>query len=314
MAIQWIDHSKIQDSIDDENCLAHVDNRCYVWTAVLINDGGNALNKVFNNPLSSKLQAHHFGHWVKLLNIDSPDNTPQSTHEKNSDFEKKWAKARTYKRWQKQGNWYGFNYHSGVMLADLSPPYLCRVFREQYFDQTLLLLYLRTTSFRFSRKLSLIIHEQQKQPNGKNEWLKNIRQVRREFSHFAILYQFPSLSNQQQAIEMYTLARECLDIDELYREVQEEIANTHDFLEQAETNKLSNAANLLARWGVPIAATSVVASLFGMNEYNFSINCIKDCVGNCLGKTIGIQILLALLAGAVVWFISKKIITKGRDQ
>jgi hypothetical protein len=263
-ARKWIYNADVQKTSETENCLIHVDNRCYVWTAGFIEGGGKILKSLFDTTSSSPLQAHHFGHWVKFLNIDSPPYTPEGkihqpekTHEDISEFEKKWAKERTYKRWQHSGTWYGFNYHSGVMLDDThnTQTHLCRVFREQYFDQTLLLLYLRTTLFHFSRNLSLIIHEKE------DVDLEKIRVLRKDFSRFAILYQFPSLSNQQQAIEMYALARKHLDIDELYKEVQEEINNAHDFMEQEESNKLSNAAHTLAKWGVPIGGASVAATL-----------------------------------------------------
>jgi hypothetical protein len=288
-AKQWIYHANIQESSKDENCLIHVDNRCYVWTAAFINGGGNALNKTFNTPPTDKLLAHNFGHWVKLLNIDRPANTARETHQYLSDFEKKWAKARTYKRWQHYGTWYGFNYHSGVMLADYVHPdlqHLGRVFREQYFDQTLLLLYLRTALFHFSRELSLIIHEQDLVD------LKKIRKLREEFSRFAILYQFPSLSNQQQSIEMYTLARQCLDIDELYKEVQEEINNAHDFLEQEESNKLSNAASIFAKLAVPIGAASVIATIIS-NKTDIK-NCLIDFKCQLLMNVLSYEIYVVL--------------------
>lgn len=130
--------------------------------------------------------------------------------------------------------------------------------------------------------------------------------MREEFSHFAILYQFPSLSNQQQAIEMYSLARKRLDVDDLYREVQEEIASTHDSLEQAESNKLGKAANLIAQWGIPIALASVVASVFGMNNYGLTDNCKET---NCTSLfEIGIEIvvvMLAVVAGVIIIAIQK---------
>ncbi len=301
-AKKWIYRNEIQQSNNNEdNFLIHVDNRCYVWTAALMHEGGRSLDSAFNNPHSTNLQAEHYGHWIKLLNVDLPHNSDDSevTHKDVSDFEKEWAKARTYKRWEHQGNWYGFNNHSGVMLAVSSQAFLCRVFREQYFDQTLLLLYLRATLFRFSRKLSLIVHEQQNE--NADKWLAQIRAVRKEFSHFAIMYQFPLLSNQQQAIEMYMLARECLEIDSLYREVQEKIANTHDFLEQAESNQLGTAANTLAEWGLPIATASLVASFFGVNSYTYS----KSCTDDCPLSTMAIPIVIALVAAvAAKWLIS----------
>lgn len=306
-AKQWIYRSEI----NKESCLVHVDNRCYVWTEAIINEGGCALNKAFSNSSSEKLHAHHYGHWIKLLNIDAPDSTPQETHSEVSDFAKAWAEAKTYKRWEHKGNWYGFNNHSGVTLLDsASEKHLCRVFREQYFDQTILLLYLRTTLFSFSRKLSFIIHDRQQQHEN-SQWLQQIGRLREEFSRFAILYQFPSLSNQQQAIEMYALARECLDIDELYREVQEEIANTHDFLEQAEGNKLGRAANIIAEWGVPIATASLVISLFGINKDNFSKGCTENCF---FSSETGISIAFALIMGLIAKLIIKKSTNKGHDQ
>jgi hypothetical protein len=301
-AENWIGSSKLSK----ESCLVHVDNRCYVWTAALINGGGCALNQAFNNPPkpNAELQPHHYGHWLKLLNIDAPNDMPKNTHKSISAFEQEWVEARTYKRWQHKGNWYGFNNHSGVALLDCSQEtHLCLVFREQYFDQTILLLYLRTTLFSFSRKLSFIIHDQQRQ-NENSQWLEQIGQLREEFSRFAILYQFPSLSNQQQAIEMYVLARACLDIDELYREVQVEIANTHDFLEQAKANELGEAANIIAEWGVPIAVTSLVISLFGTEI------CIQDCYWF---SNIGIP--MALIAGAIsIWVIQNHKNNKGHKQ
>jgi hypothetical protein len=311
---KWINKAEIQTSSDDAHFLIHVDNRCYVWTAAFLKGvldgevdipdekkgGGEALNKAFNEPPITPLpEAQHFGHWVKFLNIDLPNNTPIETHQFISEFEKDWAKQRTYNRWQHDGTWYGFNYHSGVMLASASSPaHLCQAFREVYFDQTLLLLCLRTILFHFSRELSLLIHK------DTDKLLEDIRRVRNEFSKFAILYQFPSLSNQQQGIEMYTLARKCLDIDELYQEIQTEINNAHDFLEQSESTKLNSAANTLAQWGVPLAAASVVASLFGMNQYDLG-SCIfnQECpLWDKLRFEIGAT-LLALLIGffAVKW-------------
>ncbi|MGH8613413.1 MAG: hypothetical protein ACREYF_15710 [Gammaproteobacteria bacterium] len=61
-------------------------------------------------------------------------------------FEREWAKERTYRRWEEWGSYYGFNYHSGAMLGppETNPPFW-RHFAEVYFDQVLLLLYLRVS-------------------------------------------------------------------------------------------------------------------------------------------------------------------------
>ena len=117
-------------------------------------------------------------------------------------FERRWAKERTYHRWEELGTWYGFNYHSGVMIG---PPFntphdtpIWRHFRQMYFDTALLLLYIRVTLFRFSRQLTKITSEYDITESKSH---KVFQCLRADFTTFTIRYQFPLLSNQQQAIE-----------------------------------------------------------------------------------------------------------------
>lgn len=300
-AENWLCDPRPQTSSNMRTCLAHVDNRCFVWSAALLENGGFSL--VNPCPSSATLQAHEFRHWAKFLNIDDDYFDPAKPF---SAFDKNWAKERTYKRWEEDGTWYGYTEHSGVMLAgvtNLGTKHLCKVFREQHFDLGILLLYLRTSLFRTSRKLTLIIHEEEKECLRREK----LRQLRTNFAHFTILYQFPTLSNQQQAIEMYVLARRCFDIDELYREIHAEITNTHDFLEQVEANRLGNAANLLAQWGIPVACASVTASFFGMENYSI-LQSLNANIPEILG--ISVQMLIAIGVGYFARIMIKKIINK----
>jgi hypothetical protein len=248
----------------------YADHRTYVWSAAILEEGATSLSKSFT---TSNWQAHEYGHWIKLLNVDGPSgsNCPSKTHKNVMHFEKKWAQDRTYHRWEEQGIWYGFSYHGGVMLGppwDIPAPPLWRHFRQMYFDMALLLFYIRISLFRFSRQLTDITPRSGKYEDKDN---KNFDRLRSVFSVFTIRYQFPLLSNQQQAIEMYDLARRHFDLDALYKEVKEEINNTNEFLESKKQGQLTKDANLLARYGIPLAAASLVASLFGMGAKDYPI-------------------------------------------
>jgi hypothetical protein len=221
------------------------DNRTFVWTCAILPEGAKHLWRTFKD---NGRKASSYGHWIKLLNIDEPGVTPDATHQ-SREFERKWADKHTYHRWEEWGTYYGFTPHSGALLGpQFSEPPLWKHFGQMYFDQVLLLLYLRAVLFRFSAKLSEISRDaRDNHQQAKEKWAKDFQELRWRFALFTNLYQFPLLSNQQQGIEMYTLARECMEVDDLFKEVQEEIHNSHDFLQQQQQHKLNKLTNDLQR-------------------------------------------------------------------
>ncbi len=253
----------------EANCLVYADNRAYVWSAAILKGGGKALQRFAG---TVTWHAHEYGHWIKLLNVDAPDDEgiACNTHGSSREFEKQWAKERTYHRWEQWGTWYGFSYHSGVMLAaDEKNPIFCRHFREMYFDIALLLFYLRVTLFRFSSRLSQVAEQRlghsKKSAGTDKQLIDDFTELRDSFSTFTLLYQFPLLSNQQQAIEMYELARKHFDIDDFYKEIKGEIDDTHEYIELKQANRLSKTANYIAWIGLPLALAALITGLFGMN-------------------------------------------------
>lgn len=258
----------------------YADERAFVWTCALLEKGGNELRQTFKHAehaADAPAPPWSFGHWVKLLNVDPPEKAgaeekpPPSQEElvrrthNSRRFEQAWAKERTYLRWAELGTFYGFAYHGGAMLAEpMDEPPLWRHFGQMYFDQVLLLLYLRVTLFRFSTRLNEISATAMKRSgHAKNnkEWLEQFQQLRWAFMHFTNLYQFPLISNQQQGIEMYALARKVMDVDEFYREVKEEIHNANDYLTAKTTMKLTEVATIV----LPLVLGS---SVLGMNLFS----------------------------------------------
>ncbi len=207
-----------------------------------------------------------------MLNVDQPKNSKHETHN-SSRFEQEWAKQRTYLRWAESGTFYGFAYHGGAMLAaPMDEPPLWRHFGQMYFDQVLLLLYLRVTLFRFSTQLNNISSATMKcsdhARDNNREWLEHFQQLRRTFMHFTNLYQFPLISNQQQGIEMYSLAREVMDVDEFYREIKEEIHNANDYLTAQENHQLTDTTTKLTKVATIVLPIVLASSFLGMNMFS----------------------------------------------
>ena len=293
------------DSNKTEHWQIYADNRCYIWTVVFLAKGGETLKSEFGI-VTPGLEAKDYGHWIKLLNVDYPPfdfvngkyKEPKETHEAVTPFECEWAEQRTYKRWESDGTWYGFCYHSAAILAR-PEPLIFSPSASYYFDTTVLLLYIRMTLFRFGRELSKAI-----QCNDE-EKMKKLRQLRSEFSLFTVQYQFPMLSNQQQSIEMYEINRKFLDIDRFFEEIQQEISSTHDFIELIESSRLANAANQLATWGIPLAAGGLVAALFSMADRN-----IWECVFQSIECTanpdlVSQSAVVLITIGLLTWFFRR---------
>lgn len=235
----------------------YADNRTFVWTAAVIPGGFHAM--------APPDDPHRHGRWIRLLNIDQPAvwNPAGSTL-----FEQRWAEPRSYTRWLHFGTIYGFNYHAGAMLSgDCSEPPLAHHFATIYWDQVMLLLYVRFGAFRFSDALSRISSVELEE-NGR-KLSARFRALRGSFAFFTNLYRFPLLSNQQQGIELYQKAREGLDVDQLFKEVDQEVAATHDYveiIEQSRGNQIQTALTVVATAAIIVAFAARLLGLWGARE------------------------------------------------
>jgi hypothetical protein len=84
--------------------------------------------------------------------------------------------------------------------------------------------------------------------------------LRWSFALLTNLYRFPLLSHQQQGIELYTLARRRLDIEELFEEIQSEVQATDEFLSGARQLDHARMATLLT-----VVATLALAIALGLD-------------------------------------------------
>lgn len=224
-------------------CVPYTDERAFVWTCALTAGGAADFTGLLRQH-DPKLT----GEWVRFLNVDLPSNAEAT------EFEQQWVRDRTYERWKHYGTLYGFNMHSGAMIAAHTKPEpnergevpkplpIWRHYSELYFDQVLLLLYLRVSLFRFKAELA---DASKDLPARRNQSFTKFRELRVAFAFLTNLYRYPALSSQQQGVEMYTKAREFIDIDDLFDEVQSEIETTHEMFELVSTSRMATVTAVL---------------------------------------------------------------------
>jgi hypothetical protein len=149
------------------------------------------------------------------------------------------------------------------MLSQKSKNHTQKHWFQMYFDQFVFILYMRATLFNFSDTLSRISRGLIKPPANNEEWRTCFLSLRRKFTFFENLYQFPLLSNQQQGLEMYQLCRRHMDIDELYREVSTEVHGSDSLVEGQLAEDRSSAAKLLNKLGALGLIFSIILAGLG---------------------------------------------------
>ena len=232
------------------------DGRAHVCACVLVEENSAADPPLapireFGRGLKAPAQ---LGYWRRLLNVDKLPDDPRDLHE-NTEFERDWTESRTYLRWAHYGTAQGFTGHSTMMLgAPCGEPPTWLHFGQMYFDQLLLMLYVRASIFRFSRRLSSISAEARKARGGDapdfTQFREDFARLRLDFDLFTNLYRFPLLSTEQQAVEMFEKLNAALDIEAIYKEVENEVDGTHDVLELLATQRFSRVAMVLSVLGV----------------------------------------------------------------
>jgi len=244
--------------------------------------------------------------WYRLLDVDSGKSLDWGI----SNYELRWLKDRTYMRWLEDGSLYGYTDFSAAMLVKLTtndkgeqvvgfvPTYYH--YHLMYLDQLLLLLYERVTLYLFSAAISDASHDyftatqnttaqdlsvvavSTSTPGAdstlEKEALDRFHALREQFTLLTNLYQFPMFTAQYQGQEMYTLARESLRVEQLYKEVETEIRATDEWLAARVTERRADAADLLNQRlgriqvvGAIIGALSVGLSMLGVGLTLFQL-------------------------------------------
>lgn len=179
-------------------------------------------------------------------------------------------------------------------------------FRVLYFDQLLLMLYVRTSLFRFSERLSVLAGKagetlalsegSTERKAGLQELAKVFRDLRWEFAQFTNLYQFPLISHQQQALEMYSLLRRHMVVEEFFQNVRTEIETTQTLLADALAERQAQATLRLTALAFLGLLLSVAVGAMGSDA-------LVDGLKRILNEGTKLALGEVLIGGVVISFV-----------
>lgn len=289
-ACQWLQG----ENASWQSWIAYPDHRAFTWTAVVLDEDDSAIK-----PEQLQL-AEQFSTWRRLLNVDEGDRRGESALP--SKFDLDWTRDRTFYRWASGGTYYGFCGHAGAMLirfGSKAPAHLVSVFETIYLDMQLLLLYDRSIAFSLSGRLARLARERWTgipRP-ADDERQREDANLRDALDYFSNVYRFPLISNQQQAIELYTIARRALDVDVLVAEVETKVRAWDDNLEAEATMEAGKQQVELAQTAVRL---TTVATLLGASV---AAGPLAYVLGDYLIKGNAISSLKQLLAISLVFLL-----------
>jgi hypothetical protein len=287
------------DSAADGMAFPFTDGRSFVWSALWHGDEGLQKSIVTwglaGGPLPESL-----GAWIKHLNVDSAGDDLSGS----SCFEREWGFPLTYRRWAHTGTLYGFTPHSGALLSRAPADYLAGPFRESHFTMIVILLYTRLRLAELGKRLNRHARELADGRADRKAVEAGFAALRRDYLVFTNLVYFQQVSNQQQAQEMFPLARQAMGIQAVYEELTREIEGTGAWLvEQAESQQADAEfrLNILAACGVVAALTLALWDLCGGWEIDES----AVCAGESGGRWTAVLVAFALFIAGAGWIMRK---------
>ncbi len=197
--------------------------------------------------------------WYKYVFIDGLTTTCQ-----DKEMRVKLITESSYQRWQGYGSMYGASRYSFVMLsnAGLGEKYLYDYFETMYARMAELCLVERASVLRFSSEVTqlsnLVLSDRRLS--------QKISSLYQEYIRFVNQIHFREVSAQDQAIEMYKLLYEQINLKDHVEKLDQEIEELHNHLSIKE-DRISNqemaVLTILATISVP---ASLIAAIFGMND------------------------------------------------
>ncbi|MBN8730358.1 MAG: hypothetical protein J0L64_07460 [Acidobacteria bacterium] len=183
-----------------------------------------------------------------------------------------------YRRWSHQGTYYGFTSYSNVTCTvgafdcdehELREGFLVhRMFNTRYYLMAMVALFYRATLLDFAERTALVSRQLFKDMEDGRLATENVRltaDLRAEFLHFSNYWYFEELANKDEEIEHFTLHSREYRVEQMKKEIEEEIDKLNESLHNHYQFRNTEAVNRLAMLSLILGAGAVATGFFGMN-------------------------------------------------
>lgn len=199
--------------------------------------------------------------WYKYVFVDSGDPTCQDT-----EMERKLLKESSYTRWIGYGSIYGISRYSFVMLSSADPDnplykYLYDNFSTEYCRMAELILVQKASVLRFSQEVTNI-----SMLDKRKNLSDMVDSLYKEYIRFVNQIHFREISAQDQAIELYKMLYEKMDLENQVEKLDKEIDELHNYVSLYEDRQKSKVMDIMSIMAGVLLPVTVVSGFFGMNN------------------------------------------------
>ncbi len=204
--------------------------------------------------------------------------------------------------WERSSGWMNTRYlstgYSFVLLRDAFPSadYLHDHFQSHYFFLNLLALMQKCSLLIAWQRLSDIIRiyaSADQSPEKRKDFHRDQKWLSEDVAEYVALFEFSQVSNQLQALELFSMIRANLQCDRLFAEVMRQIEFARSVEQVNYEERVQNRAqklaseqtrlsNIAAFW-LPVALTlSFLGMSVGMDDFNYWIHHVWNPSGSAL--------------------------------
>lgn len=204
-------------------------------------------------------------HWYEFVFVDDYGGVTCL----NDEMQHQLIKKATYERWQKQYSLYGISRYSMMYLTNFMTekevPYVLQYFETMYARMVELVLVQKASVLRFSEEVTNLSNM-----DYKRGFSRKVSSLYKEYIRFVNQIHFREISPQDQGIEMYQKLYDTMNLEKHVEKLDAEIGELYNYVSLKEDRKSNNtifALTTLATIAVPM---TVIAGIFGMNNYALS--------------------------------------------
>ena len=176
-------------------------------------------------------------------------------------------------------------------------PYLLNYFETIYARMVELVLMQRATVLKFSERINMISISADK---SKELLQKEVNRLCQDYIVFKNQFYFKEVTAQDQGIEMYDMLQKSLRLEEMVKDLDEDIQELyqyHSILEEQEGNRKAQTLNNIMSFFTP---ASLAAAFFALGSWKVSWTSYSD---PWYIRSVGVigSILFAAIVLLIVW-------------
>lgn len=248
------EHIRYEIVIDDRMFVMawYKNATCFSW----------AKNDLDNSKADHEAENERNNYWYRYLFVDNESATCQNPHMRLD-----LLKDHSYLRWTDLNSLYGVTRYSFVYLTDAGvPDFLLDYFESIYARMVELVLMQRATVLKFSERINMISKHDASKSKDRELIQGEVNRLCHDYIIFKNQFYFKEVTAQDQGIEIYDMLQNSLRLEEMVKDLDEDIQELyqyHSILEEQEGNRKAQILNSIMSFFTPASCMAALLAIGG---------------------------------------------------